>query len=90
MATKTLTITEEAYNILAGLKEGNESFSQVIVSKVGEKKRKSDYEKLKELSGIFKGKSGELLEKRIKEGRKVHRKMHAKRTERLLKQWEER
>ncbi|MCH8908378.1 MAG: antitoxin VapB family protein [Candidatus Heimdallarchaeota archaeon] len=39
MATKTLSITEEAYNELKGLKIAGESFSQVILRLVEKNKK---------------------------------------------------
>lgn len=42
MATKTLTITEDAYERLFAFKEGNESFSEVI-RRLTAKRRLSDF-----------------------------------------------
>jgi predicted CopG family antitoxin len=81
MATKTISITEEAYERLKALKKENESFSIVINRVVGKKKHK-----LRDLHGILAGRRGEALEKSIAEGRKLHREMHKKRTDKLLKE----
>ena len=83
MATKTISITEDAYRRLANLKKENESFSMVI----NRVTKKSDFENLKKLHGILKGKSGEELEKNILEGRKQHRKLRERRIKRQLSQW---
>ena len=82
MATKNISITEEAYIRLASLRKRNESFSEIIVNNVIKKSR------LKELYGILSGIRGERLEKSIEEGRRLHREMHKKRTERILKELE--
>ncbi len=79
MATKTLSITEEAYNRLSSLKKANESFSLVIQRITGK-------HRLTELHGILSGKAGEEFEKSILEGRKLHRKLHEKRNKKLLKE----
>lgn len=63
MATKTISITEEAYGRLADKKEKNESFSDVIIKITG---RGS----LLDLAGLLTEKEAEELEKSIKEIRK--------------------
>ncbi|MEK6878358.1 MAG: antitoxin VapB family protein [Nanoarchaeota archaeon] len=78
MSTKTISITEEAYMRLAGLREReNESFSEVISRVTGKAK-------LMDFFGVLSKESGEKLEKSILEGRKMHRKMHKKRHKRLM------
>jgi len=66
MATKTISITEEAYERLKAKKEKNESFTDVINRVTG---RRS----LLELAGILNEEEGEKLEKHIKERRKAMR-----------------
>ena len=72
MATKTISVTEEAYDILKAKKEDTESFSEVIVKLSGKKKLSSFFGALSEESALS-------LENEIKEMRKVHRKTHLKR-----------
>jgi predicted CopG family antitoxin len=65
MATKTISITEDAYKLLASLrKRERESFSEVIIDNLGSKN------KLKELYGILSNKAGDHLEENILEVRK--------------------
>lgn len=77
MATKTLTITEEAYERLARLKKENESFSKVI-------ERITNKRKLSEFAGILSEESANELEDAIKEGRIQHRKSSELRFKRLF------
>lgn len=63
MATKTLTITEGAYERLATLKTGEESFSEVINRITGKVSIMS-------IAGILAEKEANALESRIKEIRK--------------------
>ena len=79
MATKNISITVEAYKRLAARKKEKESFSEVINREFGKAK-------LRELHGILRGEAGKELEKNILEGRKLHKKMHKKRAEWLLKE----
>ncbi len=63
MATKTLTITEDAYERLAAFKTGEESFSEVINRVTGKVS-------LLSIAGLLTEKEGDELEKRIKEIRR--------------------
>ena len=66
MATKTISITEEAYERLKMRKENNESFTDVINKITG---RRS----LLELAGILSNEDADNLEKHIKERRAASR-----------------
>ena len=59
MATKTISITEDAYEILSSRKEESESFSKVIVKLSGRKKLASFF-------GVISEESANALEKEIK------------------------
>ena len=66
MATKTITITEEAYDSLKSLKEESQSFSDII-------KKITSKTSLLKLAGVLSTKSAMNLEKDILEGRKRSR-----------------
>ena len=83
MATKTISITEDAYKRLANLKNENESFSMVIERVT----KKSDFENLKKLYGILKGKAGKEFEKSILDARKSRERLRDKRIKEQLVQW---
>jgi predicted CopG family antitoxin len=63
MATKTISITEEAYGRLKAWKEGKDSFSDVI-NKLADKKVKWT-----DLAGLLTDKEADELEASIKENR---------------------
>lgn len=67
MATKTISVTTEAYEMLRSWKENNESFSDVIV-KIGKKNQLSDF------AGLLSESEGRYLIERIKKGRELSRK----------------
>ena len=75
MGTKTISITDEAYNILKSRK-GDTSFSEIIVKLSGKKKLSSFY-------GALSEESADALEKAVLEGRSKHRTSHKKRLKRL-------
>ena len=79
MATKTITVTEEAYNRLARLKKENESFSEIIT-------RVTSHARLKDFFGILSKESADRLERAIEEGRKEHAQLHEKRHKSLMKE----
>ncbi|MDP3728971.1 MAG: antitoxin VapB family protein [bacterium] len=81
MATKTITVTEEAYRTLATMKQKNESFSQTIL-RVGKRRPLSDF------YGILKGDAGERLEKAVKERRKESNKLHQKKMQTIIERLE--
>ena len=83
MSTKTISITEDAYKRLANLKKENESFSMVIERVT----KKSDFENLKKLHGILKGKAGKEFEKSILDARRLRKKLHDKRIKEQLTHW---
>ena len=72
MATKTISISEDAYDILKAKKESSESFSEVIVRMSGKKNLSSFY-------GALSKESADALEKAVAEIRKKHSSAHAKR-----------
>lgn len=66
MPTRTISITEEAYDRLKVRKEKNESFSDVINKITGKKS-------IMELAGILSKEQAEKLEKHIRDRRKASR-----------------
>ncbi len=60
MATKTISITEDAYGRLAALRKGNESFSEII----GELTNKAN---IFDFFGVLNKEDADKLEKSIKE-----------------------
>ena len=71
MATKTISITEEAYNRLLSKKSENESFSKVI-NKITNKVD------LIEFAGLLGNKEASDLMRKIKENRNLSRKRFAR------------
>jgi len=67
MPTRTISITEEAYDRLRMIKEKNESFTDVINRITGKRS-------LMELAGILSNGEADKLEKHIKEMRTLSRK----------------
>lgn len=76
MATKTLTITEDAYERLAAVKEGNESFSEAIV-------KHFPRHSLMEIAGILSHDEAENLRRSIADSRKKSRERLQRITDRL-------
>lgn len=76
MATKTISIGEDAYELLASNKKKSESFTEVI-------KRLTKKHSLMELAGILTDKEAEDLKQHIKERRKTMRSRITKITEAL-------
>ena len=76
MATKTITVTEDAYEALKALKDKNESFSETIL-RVAKRKPLSYF------YGCLSKESGEKLENAIMEARKKRNAAHAERLQRL-------
>ncbi len=82
MVTKTITVTEEAYRALSSLKDPRESFSETLVRV---SKRKSlDY-----FYGVLSKKTGEKLEKAVKESRKERNKVRENRMKRIVRELRE-
>lgn len=74
MAVKSITITEEAYNNLARLKNENDSFSIVINRELGKKKAK-----LSDFFGIWSDETANNVNKFLKEKRRREIKMRKER-----------
>ncbi len=71
MATKTISITDEAYTILKSWKTGGESFSDVI-TKIGKRHRLSAF------AGTLSEKEGKALEESIASSRRLSRRRIAR------------
>ena len=82
MATKNISITEEAYNRLARLRKANESFSEIILEVTG----KQDISKF---FGILSPESADSLEAAIKKRRVEHLKSRTERIKRIAKEMSE-
>ena len=78
MATKTITIMEDAYELLKQEKTGNESFSEVIRKVIPKKKSIWDF------VGILSDEEGEQLQETVKEIRKRMTKQFAERRKRFF------
>jgi len=81
MATKNISITEEAYRRLAALRKKNESFSEIIIEVTGKRAKLSDFH------GVLSEEAADALEKSIRESRERHRSLHEKRIEKLKKEF---
>jgi predicted CopG family antitoxin len=79
MAVKTITVTEDAYNALKGMKEPRESFSETIL-------RVSKRRPLMSFFGILKGESGEKFEKAIMDARKKEYSLYKERIKHVIKE----
>ena len=77
MATKTITVTEGAYEALKALKGSNESFSKTIL-------RISKRKPLSYFYGALSKEDANKLEKVIMENRRINKKLHKARFERLF------
>lgn len=71
MATKNISITEEAYDRLANLRKKNESFSEIIIEITGNAN-------LMDFFGVLSEESGKRLEKTIKIMREKEKKIQVK------------
>ena len=77
MATKTISITEEAYKRLASLRNRErESFSEIIIKVTGK-------DKLMDYFGVLSKNSSDILEGNIEKTRKLREKTEKKRKERI-------
>ena len=70
MATKTLTIMEDAYEILKSVKKENESFSDVIRRELGTKKN------LKKFCGSIDNETANIIKNTIKKSRAMSKRMN--------------
>ena len=71
MPSRTLNVTEEAYEMLASLKQDRESFTDVIKRLAGERS-------LFDIVGVLDEDQARRMERRIEEGRERSRKRRAK------------
>ena len=79
MATKTITVTVNAYETLKSLKTPNESFSETIL-------RMAKRKPLSYFYGALSKEDANKLEKVILENRKIHKRLHKERFERIFRE----
>ena len=77
MGVKTVTVRDEAYNVLKARKRGNESFSDAILRLAGSRS-------LEEFYGALSEKSGRELERAINETRQKRNTLHRQRKKNVL------
>ena len=77
MATKTTTVTKNAYDALKSMKAPNESFSETIL-------RFAKRKPLTSFFGVLSRETGERMEKTIGEMRKKNNKAHHARIKAIL------
>jgi len=78
MATKNISITEEAYDRLSNLKKKNESFSEIIVRVTGKAN-------LRDFFGIISKKKADEVSNNIKKSREENRKLSEIRYKKLIR-----
>ena len=76
MSSKTITVTEDAYEALKYMKSPSESFSEAILRIAKRKPLSSFY-------GILSKESGKKIEKAILENRKIHGRLQGERLKRI-------
>jgi len=79
MATKTLTITENAYNLLSGAKLKDESFSEEIIRLFSNKRRRP----LSDFFGIISDEEGQGMLNDLKKHKETQIALHKERLKRL-------
>ena len=79
MATKNISLTEEAYNRLRMIGRENESFSEIVV-RITKKSDIDDY------VGILSNEAANELEANIKRLREKHRVSHKVRMQKIIKE----
>ncbi len=79
MATKTITITEDAYNLLKARKLETESFSEEITRLLTEKKKKS----LMDFFGIISDETANEMHAFLKKKREINLKIKAEKWKNL-------
>lgn len=79
MATKTLTITEDAYNLLKSKKLADESFSEEINRLLSQHQKRP----LREFYGILSKEDGDTIMKQYQERKKLELKLQKKRMKEL-------
>lgn len=79
MATKTLTITEDAYNFLAGAKYKDESFSEEIIRFFSNKRRRP----LSDFFGIISPEEGQAMVDDLQNHKQEQIALHKERIKRL-------
>lgn len=80
MATKTLTITENAYHLLSGAKLKDESFSEEITRLFSQKRRRP----LSDFFGIISEEEGEDMLRNLSKRKEEQIKLHRERIKRMF------
>ena len=77
MASKTITVTKEAYTALNSLKAPRESFSETLL-------RIARRRSLREFAGILSNESADRLENAVRDFRRRHTESHRKRLAKVV------